>query len=166
MVRLVVKAQRAVNAAQRIGQERRHGALLGLGANLLVIKAAKDRNVVRVLGTQKCLQRGVGAGQVVELGRRDKLIGPAPNARILTIDQEQVATQDLLGLNVQFVGDQSIKVALLKTTGADEWAQVDSAVGRKALVNATIHMDGKARDNSDLALGSEQATLDAVALAH
>lgn len=52
MVRLVVKAQRSVDAAQRVGQERRHGALLGLGANLLVIKAAKDRNVVRILGTQ------------------------------------------------------------------------------------------------------------------
>ena len=86
MVRLVVKAQRSVDAAQRVGQERRHGALLGLGANLLVIKAAEDRDVVRILGTQKCLQRGVGAGQVVELGRRDKLVGPAPNARILTID--------------------------------------------------------------------------------
>ena len=47
---------------------------------------------MRILGTQKCLQRGVSAGQVVELGRRDKLVGPAPNARILTIDQEQIAT--------------------------------------------------------------------------
>ena len=55
VVRLVVKAQRAVNAAQCIGQERRHGTLLGLGANLLVIKAAEDRNVVRVLGAQKSL---------------------------------------------------------------------------------------------------------------
>ena len=50
MVRLVVKAQRSVDAAQRVGQERRHGALLGLGANLLVIKAAKDRDVMRILG--------------------------------------------------------------------------------------------------------------------
>ena len=49
MIRLVVKAQRSVDAAQRVGQERRHGALLGLGANLLVIKAAKDRNVMHVL---------------------------------------------------------------------------------------------------------------------
>ena len=56
VVRLVIEAQRPVNAAQRVGQERRHGALLGLGANLLIIKAAEDRNVVRVLGTQKCLQ--------------------------------------------------------------------------------------------------------------
>ena len=55
MVRLVIEAQRSVNAAQRIGQERRHGSLLGLGANLLVIKAAEDRDVMRVLGTQKCL---------------------------------------------------------------------------------------------------------------
>ena len=55
MVRLVVKAQRSVDAAQCVGQERRHGALLGLGANLLVIEAAEDRDVVRVLGTQKCL---------------------------------------------------------------------------------------------------------------
>ena len=166
VVRLVIEAQRPVDAAQRVGQERRHGALLGLGANLLVIKAAKDRNVVRILGTQKCLQRGVGAGQVVELGRRDKLVGPAPNACILTIDQEQVATQNLLGLNVQFVGDQGVKISLLKVAGADERAQVDSSVGRKALVNATIHMDGKARDNGNFALGSEQAALDTVALAH
>ena len=55
MVRLVVKAQRSVDAAQRVGQEGRHGALLGLGANLLVIEAAEDRDVVRVLGAQKCL---------------------------------------------------------------------------------------------------------------
>ena len=55
VVRLVVKAQRSVDAAQRIGQERRHGALLGLGANLLVIEAAEDRDIVRVLGAQKCL---------------------------------------------------------------------------------------------------------------
>ena len=166
MIRLVVKAQRAVNAAQRVGQERRHGALLGLGANLLVIKAAEDRDIARVLSTQKCLQRGIGAGQVVELGRRDKLVGPAPNARILTIDQEQIATQNLLGLNVQLVGDQSIKVALLKITGADERAQVDGAVGRKALVNATVHMDGKARNNGNLALGGKQAALNTLAFAH
>ena len=166
MVRLVVKAQRSVNAAQRVGQERRHGALLGLGANLLVIEAAEDRDVVRVLGTQKCLQRGVGAGQVIELGRRDKLVSPAPNARILTIDQEQVAAQDLLGLNIQLVGDQGIKIALLKFAGADERAQVDGSVGSKALVNAAVHVDGKARDNSDLALGGKQAALNTVALAH
>ena len=55
MVRFVVKAQRSVDAAQRVGQERRHGTLLGLGANLLVIKATEDRDVVRVLGAQKCL---------------------------------------------------------------------------------------------------------------
>ena len=55
MVRLVIEAQRPVDASQRVGQEGRHGALLGLGANLLVIKAAKDRDVVRVLGAQKCL---------------------------------------------------------------------------------------------------------------
>mgnify|MGYP000208285275 CR=1 FL=1 len=114
MVRLVVKAQRSVNAAQRVGQERRHGALLGLGANLLVIKAAEDRDVVRILGTQKCLQRGVGADQVVEFGRRDKLVGPAPNARILTIDQEQIAAQNLLGLDVQLIGNQGIKISLLE----------------------------------------------------
>ena len=145
MVRLVVKAQRSVNAAQRVGQERRHGALFGLGANLLVIKAAKDRNIVRVLSTQKCLQRGVGAGQVVELGRRDKLVGPAPNARILAVDQEQIAAQNLLGLNIQLVGDQGVKVALLKVASADERAQVNGSVGSKALVNATVHVDGKAR---------------------
>ena len=166
MVRLVVKAQRSVNAAQRVGQERRHGALLGLGANLLIIKAAKDRNVVRVLGTQKCLQRGIGAGQVVELGRRDKLVGPAPNARILTIDQEQIAAQNLIGLNVQLVGDQSIKVALLKLASADERAQVDGSVGSKALVNAAVHVDGKARNDSDLALGGKQTALNTVAFAY
>ena len=166
MVRLVVKAQRSVDAAQRVGQERRHGALLGLGANLLVIKAAKDRDVMRILGIQKCLQRGVGAGQVVKLGRRDKLVGPAPNARILTIDQEQIAAQNLFGLNIQLFGDQGVKVALPKVAGADERAQVDGAVGRKALVNAAIHMDGKARDNSDLALGGKQAALNTVAFAH
>ena len=55
MIRLVIEAQRAVNAAQRVGQERRHGTLLGLGANLLVIEAAEDRDVVRVLSAQKCL---------------------------------------------------------------------------------------------------------------
>ena len=166
MIRLVVKAQRSVNAAQRVGQERRHGALLGLGANLLIIKAAKDRNVVRILGTQKCLQRGVGAGQVVELGRRDKLVGPAPNARILAVDQKQIAAQNLLGLNIQLVGDQGVKVALLKVTGADERTQVNGSVGSKALVNATVHVDGKARDDGDFALGSEQTTLDTVALAY
>ena len=138
MVRLVVKAQRSVDAAQRVGQEGRHGALLGLGANLLVIKAAEDRDIVRVLGTQKCLQRGVGAGQVVKLGRRDKLVGPAPDARVLTIDQEQVAAQDLLGLNIQLFGDQGIEVALLKLAGADERAQVNGSVGSKALVNAAV----------------------------
>ncbi len=47
VVRLIVKAQRSY-ATQRVGQERRHGALLGLGANLLVIEAAEDRNVVRI----------------------------------------------------------------------------------------------------------------------
>ena len=120
VVRLVIEAQRSVDAAQRVGQEGRHGALLGLGANLLVIEAAKDRNVVRVLGTQKCLQRGVGASQVVKFGRRDKLVGPAPNARILAIDQEQIAAKNLLRLNIQLFGDQSIKVALLKIAGADE----------------------------------------------
>ena len=166
MVRLVVKAQRAVNAAQCVGQEGRHGALLGLGANLLVIKAAKDRDVVRVLGTQKCLQRGVGAGQVVELGRRDKLVGPAPNARILTIDQEQIAAQNLLGLNVQLVGDQGIKITLLEFASADERAQVNGAIGSKALVNAAVHVDGKARNNGNLALGGKQAALNTVALAH
>ena len=166
MVRLVVKAQRSVDAAQRVGQERRHGALLGLGANLLVIKAAEDRDVMRILGTQKCLQRGIGAGQVVKLGRRDKLVGPAPNARILTIDQEQVATQNLLGLNVQFVSDQCVKISLFKLADADERAQVDGSVGSKALVNAAVHVDGKARNDSDLALGSKQAALDTVALAH
>ena len=166
MIRLVVKAQRSVNAAQRVGQERRHGALLGLGANLLIIKAAKDRNVVRVLGTQKCLQRGIGAGQVVELGRRDKLVGPAPNARILAVDQEQIAAQNLLGLNVQLFGNQGIKISLLEFAGADERAQVDGSVGSKALVNAAVHVDGKARDNSDLALGGKQAALNTVALAY
>ena len=55
MVRLVVKTQRSVDAAQRVGQEGRHGTLLGLGANLLVIEAAEDRDVVRVFGAQKCL---------------------------------------------------------------------------------------------------------------
>ena len=121
---------------------------------------------MRVLGTQKCLQRGVGAGQVVELGRRDKLVGPAPNARILTIDQEQIAAQNLLGLNVQLVGDQGVKVTLLKVTSADERAQVNGSVGSKALVNATVHVDGKARNNGNLALGGKQAALDTVAFAH
>ena len=121
---------------------------------------------MRVLGTQKCLQRGVGAGQVVELGRRDKLVGPAPNTCILSIDQEQVAAQNLLGLNVQLVGDQGAKVALLKVTSADERAQVNGSVGSKALVNATVHVDGKARNNGNLALGGKQAALNTVALAH
>ena len=166
VIRLVVKAQRPVDAAQRVGQERRHGALLGLGANLLVIEAAVDRDVVRILGTQKCLQRGVGAGQIVKFGRRDKLVGPAPNTCILSIDQEQVAAQNLLGLNVQLVGDQGVKVALLKVTSADERAQVNGSVGSKALVNATVHVDGKARNNGNLALGGKQAALNTVALAH
>ena len=121
---------------------------------------------MRVLGTQKCLKRGVGAGQVVELGRRDKLVGPAPNARILTIDQEQIAAQNLLGLNVQLVGNQGVKISLLKITGADERAQVDGAIGSKALVDATVHVDGEARDDGDFALGGKQATLNTVALAY
>ena len=121
---------------------------------------------MHVLGTQKCLQRGVGAGQVVELGRRDKLVGPAPNARILTIGQEQIAAQNLLGLNIQLVGDQGVKVTLLKVTSADERAQVNGSVGSKALVNATVHVDGKARNNGNLALGGKQAALNTVALAH
>ena len=119
-----------------------------------------------MLSTQKCLQRGIGAGKVVELGRRDKLVGPAPNARILTIDQEQIAAQNLLGLNVQLIGNQSVKISLLEFTGADERAQVNGSVGSKALVNATVHMDGKARNNGNLALGGKQAALNTVALAH
>ena len=72
----------------------------------------------------------------------------------------------MFGLNIQLFGDQGIKVALLKLAGTDERAQVDSSVGSKALVDATVHMDSKARDNSDLALGGKQAALNAVALAH
>ena len=121
---------------------------------------------MHVLGTQKCLQRGVGASQVVKFGRRDKLVGPAPNARILAVNQEQIAAQDLLRLNIQLFGDQGVKVALLKATSADERAQVNGSVGSKALVDATVHVDGKARNNGNLALGGKQAALNTVALAH
>ena len=67
------------------------------------------------------------------LGRRDKLVGPAPNARIPAVDQEQIAAQNLLGLNVQLFGSQGIKNLLcLSSAGADERAQVDGSVGSKA----------------------------------
>lgn len=72
----------------------------------------------------------------------------------------------MLGLNVQLVGDQGVKVALFKVTSADERAQVNGAIGSKALVNAAVHVDGKARNNGNLALGGKQAALNTVALAH
>lgn len=72
----------------------------------------------------------------------------------------------MLGLNVQLFGNQGIKISLLEFAGADERAQVDGSVGSKALVNAAVHVDGKARDNSDLALGGKQAALNTVALAY
>ena len=82
------------------------------------------------------------------------------------MELDQFAALYLLGLDVQLIGNQGIKISLLEFAGANERTQINGSVGSKALVNAAVHMDGKTRDDSDLALGGKQAALDTVALAH
>ena len=111
MVALVIETERGVDAPKGVCQKRRHRALFGVGADLLIIKAAENRNVRSVLGSQKSLQRRIGTGKVIELGSRNELVSPTPDSGVLTVDQKEVATQNLLGIHVKLIGDQRVEIA-------------------------------------------------------
>ena len=63
------EAERLGQASKHIGQEGRHRTLLGVGAHLLVIEAAENRDAAGIFSRKKCQERGIGAHKVVELRR-------------------------------------------------------------------------------------------------
>ena len=150
-------------------QEGGHGALLGVGAHLLVVKARVDADVVGVLGREERLQGHVGAAQVVQLGRAHKLRGagrPAPGHGFLAVAEEGVAGQHLPGLHAQLVGDHRVEGALAEVSRREERAEVNGPVELGVAATLAVEVDGHARDDGHVAIRGKQAALHAVALAH
>ena len=86
----VVHPQACANPRKGIQQEGGICALLGVGANLLVVKDAAHGNALALLGLEETLHGGPGALQVVQGPGREVLPFRAPDFGLLPVVQEQI----------------------------------------------------------------------------
>ena len=161
-IHLVGAAQGRIQALQGVGQEGGKGALHGVRAHFLVVEAAEHRNAARVAGVQECVERGVSAHKVIQLGSRNEFIFRSPNNRLLPVYQEHIAPQHLLRPHPQPSRQKLVECGGGKRAGREQRAQVYFAVRRKPAVHAVIHMDGQAGNDGNHVIERDQHALDAV----
>ena len=159
-------AQCRVQARKRVGEKSRHGALFGVRADLLVVKAREDRDAAIVLGGEERFERGVCAGQVVEFRGGGELARGAPDARLLAVDEEQVARDDVALGDSQLVGDYRVEGGFAKRACGEERAEVDLAIRRKLLVDVALDMRRHAGDERERLGRFVQEAFHAIAAFH
>ena len=159
-------AQRCVQTRKRVGEKRRHGTLLGVRADLLVVEARENRDAAIVLGGEERFERGVCAGQVVEFRGGGELARGAPDAWLLTVDEEQVARDDVALGDSQLVGDYRVEGGFAKRACGEERAEVDLAIRRELLVDVALDMRRHAGDERERLGRFVQAAFHAIAAFH
>ena len=159
-------AQCRVQARKHVGEKRRHGTLLGVRADLLVVEACEDRDATVVFGGEERFERGVCTGQVVEFRGGGELARSAPDARLLAVDEEQVARDDVALGDPQLVGDYRIEGGFAKRACGEERAEVDLAIRRELLVDVALDMRRHAGDERKWLGRFVQAALHAIAVFH
>ncbi len=80
--------------------------------------------------------------------------------------RRKVAGQDVLGAGAHALGNHAVEVLLVQATGREERAEVDGLVERLAVVHGAIEVDGHAGNEQQVAVGGEEAALDARSCAH
>ena len=160
------ESQGRVHTLKGIAQKRRHGALLGVRAHLLVVEAAEHRDGVFIFRGQKRGKRYIGAPQVIQTRRAHELVAPAPHGRLLAVHQEQVTRQHLLGRNTRLLGDQPVEEPGPEHPCRHDGAHVNGTVRDETRVRLAIKVDGNARYEQQVLIGRDQTAFHAIAQAH
>ena len=165
-VLLLRLAEGGVHAREHVLKKGGHGALLGVAADLLVVEARIDVYLVFICAAgKKTLERGVGAGKVVELRRADELAGGPPNPRRLAVVDEEVAREHVGGLHAEVVGNHLVEGAGGKLACREERHEVFRAVELKPAVHLAVEVDGHAGNKRHVAARVVEAARHTRALA-
>ena len=165
-VLLLRLAEGGVHAHEHVFEEGGHGALLGVAADLLVVEARIDVYLVFICAAgKKTLERGVGAGKVVELRRADELAGGPPNPRRLAVIDEEVAREHIRGAHAKVVGNHLVEGAGGKLACREERHEVFRAVELKPAVHLAVEVDGHAGNKRHVAARVVEAARHTRALA-
>ena len=138
-----VAAAGGADALQGVRQEGGGGALLGLAADLLVVKEAVDRNAAAGNGGEEGGQGRKGALEVVEPGGGDQA---APLDTRLGVVEEQVGGENVGGLHPGRGCGMGAEGTLLEA-GAVEGRHIHGGVVGCALVGLAVHVDGHVGDD-------------------
>ena len=155
---LPAAAQALIDAGEGVQQHGGGGALLGGAAHLFVVKHGVDRQGVGVPTGQEALQSGEGALEVIQLGGGEILLIGAPDGARVAAVEEQVVTQDLLGLYPGGLGHQVHQLAL-RGLVAQQGQHVLLDAVFVAVVDAAVHVNGQIGDHQQIPVQIHQAGL-------
>ena len=167
VVLLLRLSQSQGDAAQHIVKQGGIGALFGGAAYLLVVKDTAQRDAMQGfdVAAQKRLQGGVGAFQVIQLGRGDILPIFAPNGAGHPVVEEQVGVQNLLLLYPGGAGD------LCKESAGSfpipvQGKHIHLRIVFYPVVGLAVHMDGHIGDEHHIPIHLHQPGGNPIAGAH
>ena len=161
----VRKSQSVHDGLKGFRQEGRSRALLGLGADLLVVKYAQHRDGGGLPGSQEALGAGKYTGQVVQPGCGQEFSRRPPHGARLVVVQEQIPGHDVLRLASGGSGDLPVKAALLLSAGIQRH-QILSGIVLGAIIAVPVQMDGHTRDQCHVLFQIHQTCLQTVVPAH
>ena len=104
--------------------------------------------------------------EVVEPRRRDEFVRRSPNTRGFQAHQENIATDDLRGINAEFARKKRVERTRPKRSGGKKRAGIHLPIRRKPFIDLAVHMDGDAWYKSDGAIDKQQAAFDTRAVTH
>ena len=155
------EAQGGGDGLQSFRQEGGGRALLGLGADFLVVEHAQHRDGGGLMGGQEALGAGEHAGQVVQPGGGQELPCRAPDGAGLVVIQEQVPGHDVLRLAPGGGGNLPVEATLLLPAGV-QGHQVLGGVILGSIVAVPVQVDGHPGDQGHVLLHIHQAHIQAV----
>ena len=87
---------------ERVAEKGRVRTAVGARADFFVVQEAGHLSMLRRFHVRESVENGEAAEKIVEAARVDELALFAEDARALGVDEEQIGTEDGLGLDVQF----------------------------------------------------------------
>ena len=89
------------------------------------------------------------AHEIIEPRRRDEFVHRPPNACGLQTHQEDIAADDLLGIDAKLARKKRVERTHPKRSGGKKRTDINLPIGRKPFIDLTVHMDGDARYKGD-----------------
>ena len=152
------ETQRLRDGRQRLRQEYGGRPLLGLGADLLVVKHAQHRHHVPLLRRQKALGAGKHTGQIVQPGGRYELALRSPDGPRLVVVQHQIPGYHVLRGAVRRSGHLPIEAATASSGGV-QGHQITGRVVLDSIVGLPVQVDGHTGDQGHIPLQIHQTGL-------